>query len=62
MYYSAFRLCNRNLKVDVTPNITCHLGNKARTIIIEGSTGVENPNFRYLGGNIIFEVPAHYCV
>uniref|UniRef100_A0A1A9WM81 Myosin motor domain-containing protein n=1 Tax=Glossina brevipalpis TaxID=37001 RepID=A0A1A9WM81_9MUSC len=55
-------LNNCELRVNVSPTIACRLGGKSRTIIIEGATGVENPNFRHAAGNIIFEVPAHYCV
>lgn len=43
-------------------NIACRLGGKPRTIIVEAVPGVENPNFRNAAGNIIFEVPTHYCV
>ncbi|XP_023296245.2 unconventional myosin ID [Lucilia cuprina] len=55
-------ICDRELRVDVSPNIACRLGGKSRTIVIEAAAGVENPNFRHAAGNIIFEVPAHYCV
>uniref|UniRef100_A0A1A9UX91 Myosin motor domain-containing protein n=1 Tax=Glossina austeni TaxID=7395 RepID=A0A1A9UX91_GLOAU len=55
-------LNNCELRVNVSPTIACRLGGKARTIIIEGASGVENPNFRHAAGNIIYEVPAHYCV
>lgn len=55
-------ICDRELRVDVSSNIACRLGGKSRTIIIEAAAGVENPNFRHAAGNIIFEVPAHYCV
>uniref|UniRef100_A0A1I8PHP1 Myosin motor domain-containing protein n=1 Tax=Stomoxys calcitrans TaxID=35570 RepID=A0A1I8PHP1_STOCA len=57
-----FDICNRELRVDVAPNIVCRLGGKSRTIVIEAAAGVENPNFRHAAGNIIFEVPTHYCV
>lgn len=60
--YARYSICDRELRVDVSPNIACRLGGKSRTIVIEAAAGVENPNFRHAAGNIIFEVPAHYCV
>lgn len=57
-----YDICQKDLRVDVNSTIHCYLGNKSRTIVIEGVTGVENPNFRHNGANIIFEVPPSYCV
>lgn len=50
------------LRVNVSNNIACRLGDKARTIVVEAASNVEIPNFRHNAGNIIFEVPAAYCV
>lgn len=55
-------ICNKDLRVDVNTAIPCRLGGKARTIKVQATTGVENPNFKHLGPNIIFEVPSSYCV
>ncbi|XP_067625168.1 unconventional myosin ID [Eurosta solidaginis] len=55
-------ICQRELRVDVTSTIACRLGGKSRTITVEGEPGVETPNFRHSTGNIIFEVPSHFCV
>ncbi|XP_039952854.1 unconventional myosin ID [Bactrocera tryoni] len=55
-------ICQRELRVDVSPTIACRLGGKSRAITVKGEPGVENPNFRHVAGNIIFEVPPSYCV
>lgn len=57
-----FRICGRELRVDVASNIACNLGGKGRTICVEAVTGVEKPNFRNAGGSICFEVPPSYAV
>lgn len=48
--------------MNVTTNISCRLDGKARIITVEAASNVEVPNFRPKEGNIIFEVPAAYCV
>ncbi|ALC39232.1 Myo31DF [Drosophila busckii] len=58
-YYDA---TGTELRVNVGSNIACRLGEKARTIVVEAAANVETPNFRHSAGNIIFEVPAAYCV
>ncbi|KAM8716063.1 hypothetical protein ACLKA7_003015 [Drosophila subpalustris] len=50
------------LRVNVGANIACRLGEKARTIVVEAASNVETASFRHAAGNIIFEVPAAYCV
>ncbi|XP_002067667.2 unconventional myosin ID [Drosophila willistoni] len=58
-YYDA---TNTELRVNVGSNIACRLGEKPKTIVVEGAANVETPNFRHASGNIIFEVPSSYCV
>ncbi|XP_055916634.1 unconventional myosin ID [Eupeodes corollae] len=53
---------NRELRVDVSSTIQCRLGGKPRSIVVEGTTGVENPSFRNSGVAITLEVPSSYCV
>lgn len=55
-------LTGTELRVNVTTNISCRLDGKARIITVEAASNVEVPNFRPKEGNIIFEVPAAYCV
>ncbi|XP_017042747.1 unconventional myosin ID [Drosophila ficusphila] len=50
------------LRVDVSSNIACRLNGKSRTISVQAASNVEIPNFHHKEGNIIFEVPASYCV
>ncbi|XP_034098649.1 unconventional myosin ID isoform X1 [Drosophila nasuta] len=57
-----YDLTGTELRVNVSSNIACRLGEKPRTIVVEAASNVETPNFRYASGNIIFEVPASYCV
>ncbi|XP_030384214.1 unconventional myosin ID [Scaptodrosophila lebanonensis] len=57
-----FDVVGQELRVDVGNSIPCRLGGKPRTILVEAVANVENPNFRHSAGNIIFEVPAAYCV
>jgi len=55
-------LTGTELRVNVSNNIACRLEDKARTITVEAASNVEIPNFHHKEGNIIFEVPAAYCV
>lgn len=57
-----YSVTGTELRVNVDRNIACRLGEKARTIVVEAAANVETPNFRHAAGNIIFEVPAAYCV
>lgn len=57
-----FRLNNNaDLPVNVSPTIHCKLGNKQKTIAIEGVAGIDIPSFKHSGSVIIFEVPSSYC-
>ncbi|XP_039485218.1 unconventional myosin ID [Drosophila santomea] len=55
-------LTGTELRVNVSTNIACRLEDKARTITVEAASNVEVPNFHHKEGNIIFEVPAAYCI
>lgn len=56
-----YRIRRTDLHVSVAAFIPCKLGQKPRSITIEGVTGLERPVFRHSGGSIIFEVPSAYC-
>lgn len=62
-HYFFFRRLNNNaeLTVNVSSTINCRLGNKSKTIAIEGVSGIDTPSFKHSGSFIIFEVPSSYC-
>lgn len=55
------RINRTDIPVYVAPNIPCKLGEKKRSITVEGVTGLEQPAFKASGNLIIFEVPSAYC-
>lgn len=50
-----------DIPVFVSSAIPCKLGQKQRTINIEGVTGIEQAAFRTVGNTIVLDVPAAYC-
>ncbi|XP_055295540.1 unconventional myosin ID [Sitodiplosis mosellana] len=56
-----FEINRADIPVFVGSTISCKLGQKPRTITIEGVTGIEQPIFKHSGNTIIFEVPSAYC-
>lgn len=60
-YDLIIRLNNQELPVNVNAAIPCKLGNKQKTVNIEGVATIDTPSFRHSGHIIIFEVPSSYC-
>lgn len=54
-------LTNSELPVNVNASLNCKLGNKHRTVAVEGVATVDRPVFRHAGAVVIFEVPPAYC-
>lgn len=61
LFYLFNRINRTDIPVFVGANISCKLGQKPRTIMVEGVTGIEQPTFKHSGNTIIFEVPSGYC-
>lgn len=55
------RLNKTDLPVTVAANLPCKLGQKQRSICVEGVTGVDQPAFKHSGNIIILEVPPAFC-
>lgn len=60
-HFATTSLMNADLPVNVNASLNCKLGNKHRTVAVEGVATVDRPAFRHAGAVVIFEVPPAYC-
>lgn len=60
-YFFSYSLCGRDVNVNVTTTIQCHLGKKPRTINVEGVATADQIGFKHTGNTIVYEVPPALC-